>query len=183
MGGVGAGWDNLNPDDSAHRARMHETHPMTVNQPIRLRAMLAMLWTASGAAWAQGAAPLLVAADEALPPRFVLCQREVQGAGADRSALMRACLARRLAGEKAVARNCRREAGAVKGHAARQAAQRECERHALAVPSSELPKAPPPAPRRVVVTTTASATPTPARTVVPAAAPATQRMPSSGEQQ
>lgn len=159
-----------------------ETHDMTAHPPLQHRAILAMAWAISGGAWAQGAVPPLISAGEPLPPRFVLCQREVQGAGgADRSAQMRACLARRLAGEKAVARNCRREAGGVKGHAARQAAQHECERHALAVPSSELPKAPPPPPRRAPVTTTASTTPAPAR-LVPTAAPVTQRMPSSGEQ-
>ncbi len=61
--------------------------------------------------------------------------------------LLRACLNRRLEGERIVARDCQREAGAVAGALARHRAQQACERRALAVPSQELPKRPPPPPR------------------------------------
>ncbi|MFT4193246.1 hypothetical protein, partial [Ottowia sp.] len=106
-----------------------------------------LLW-ASGAAWPQqpAGAPL-VQAGEPLPTRFVLCQREIAGQAGERQPLLRACLARRLEGERIVERNCRRQAASVAGGAARHQAQRDCLRQALAVPSGELPKAPPPAPR------------------------------------
>ena len=57
----------------------------------------AVLAAAGGAAWAQGAeapaAPVpLIAEGESLPPRFVLCQREVGAQAGDRKALMRSNL-------------------------------------------------------------------------------------------
>ena len=132
----------------------------------------AVLAAASGAAWTQGAqanAPL-VASNEVLPPRFVLCQREVRGFEGDRKARMRSCLARRLEGERAVQRDCKRETGATKGVQARQQAQIDCERRALSMPSSELPRAPAPTPRPVATT---------AEGKRPVAA--TGRMPAAGE--
>ena len=107
----------------------------------------ALLW-ATGAG-AQGTSPTLVYPDELLPTRMVLCQREVGGAERerDRSAKLRTCLARRLEGERMVERNCKREAGSVNGASARAQAQRACERQALGVPSSELPRRPPPPPK------------------------------------
>ena len=93
-------------------------------------------WTASALFWATGwaaaqgatpAASALVQADELLPTRMVLCQREVGGAERerDRSAKLRTCLARRLEGERMVERNCKREAGSVNGASARAQAQPE----------------------------------------------------------
>ncbi len=107
-------------------------------------------WTAAYAAPAQQSpapAPVLVHADEVLPTRMVLCQREVGAAARDRKGKIRACLARRLEGERIVERNCKRQASAVSGAAARTLAQRDCERTALAVPAAELPKRPPPKPK------------------------------------
>ena len=143
----------------------------------RFRRVLApsLLW-ASTAAWAQPAAgAVLVRADEPLPTRFVLCQREVGGQEGDRQKLLRACLARRLEGERIVERNCRRQAGSVGGAAARQQAQRDCERLALAVPANELPKAPPRAPKPVLTVDTGGGGAVPA-----AAAPAAPK-PAAGE--
>ena len=111
-------------------------------------------WSAWGLLWAtgagaQGTSPTLVYPDELLPTRMVLCQREVGGAERerDRSAKLRTCLARRLEGERMVERNCKRGAGSVNGASARAQAQRACERQALGVPSSELPRRPPPPPK------------------------------------
>ncbi len=117
-------------------------------------------WTAFGLIWASGLtvaygapptpsapAPVLVHADEVLPTRMVLCQREVGASARDRKGKIRACLARRLEGERLVERTCRHQAGSVSGAAARLQAQRDCERQALAVPSSELPKRPAPKPK------------------------------------
>lgn len=113
-------------------------------------------WTASALFWATGwaaaqgaAAPVLplVRADELLPTRMVLCQRELGSADRDRKAQLRTCLARRLEGERLVERQCKRQTLDVRGASERLAAQRACERQALAVPSSELPKRPPPRPQ------------------------------------
>lgn len=110
-------------------------------------------WTASALFWATGwaaaqgatpAASALVQADELLPTRMVLCQREMAGTSGDRKAQLRTCLARRLEGERLVERHCRRQVESVRGASERLAAQRACERQALAVPSSELPRRPPP---------------------------------------
>ena len=106
-----------------------------------------LLW-ASGWAMAQGApSPALVYADEVLPTRMVLCQRELGGIDADRKARIRSCLARRLEGERIVERNCKRQAERVRAGPDRLAEQRTCERQALAVPFSDLPRRPPPQPR------------------------------------
>ena len=139
----------------------------------------AVLAAASGAAWAQGvnASPPLVSPDETLPPRFVLCQREVHGLEGDRKALMRSCLARRLEGERAVQRDCKRETGATKGAQARQKARIDCERRALSVASSELPRAP--APRLAPTATAEVQRPAAASSVVPVGAAG--RMPAAGE--
>ena len=131
-------------------------------------------WMALGllsatAAYAQAPAPNLVYPNELLPTRMVLCQREVDAGARDRSAKLRACLARRLEGERMVERNCKREAGAVSGAAARTQAQRACERQALGVPSTELPRRPPPPPK-----------PKPAPDAAPQAPAA--RMPAAGDQ-
>ena len=109
-------------------------------------------WSAWGLLWAtgagaQGTSPTLVYPDELLPTRMVLCQREVGAAARDRKGKIRACLARRLEGERIVERNCKRQASAVSGAAARTLAQRDCERTALAVPAGELPKRAPPKPK------------------------------------
>lgn len=109
--------------------------------------VLATLWGLAGcAAMAQTAAPApaLVQPGEALPTRFGMCQREVRHLQGDRRQLMRRCLARRLEGERIVERDCRRQAGQAGAGAARQQAQRECVRQALAMRSDELPKRPPP---------------------------------------
>jgi hypothetical protein len=111
--------------------------------------MHALVWAVSGSTAAQTAAPRLVAPDEPLPTRFVLCHREVQGMAGERQALMRTCLARRLEGERLVERQCRGQVAGVRGVAARQTAQRACERDALAVVSTELPRRPPRPPRVV----------------------------------
>lgn len=94
-----------------------------------------------------GAAGAQTMEEGAAPTRLMHCQREVAGAKGDRAQLLRACLNRRLGGERIVARDCQREAGAVAGALARHRAQQACERRALAVPSQELPKRPPPPPR------------------------------------
>ena len=145
----------------------------------------AVLAAAGGAAWAQGAevpaAPVpLIAEGESLPPRFVLCQREVGAQAGDRKALMRSCLARRLEGESVVQRDCKRQVGSVKGVQARQSALLACERQALAVASTELPRGAPPAPRPAPSVTAEArrpaANPSP---VVPVGA--NGRMPAAGE--
>ncbi|HOB67735.1 hypothetical protein [Ottowia sp.] len=141
-------------------------------------------WTACGLLWAcawtaahgaPAAAPALVHADEVLPTRMVLCQREFGAAERDRKGKMRACLARRLEGERIVERKCKQQAGNVSGAAARAQAQRDCERQALAVPAGELPKRPPPKPK-AVPTSNAAPTSTPA---IPVAPPAPR--PAAGE--
>ena len=112
------------------------------NHPPRIRRVLApsVLWV-SAAAWAQQPIEVaLVAPGEPLPARMVMCQREVGAQQANRSNLLHACLVRRLEGERAVDLQCRSKTGAVKGGTARQQARRECERVALAVPSSQLPR-------------------------------------------
>ena len=113
--------------------------------------VLSAMLCASGTAWAQGAptpAPAtLVAPGEPLPPRFVLCQREVNAQPNERAAQMRTCLARRLEGERVVQRDCKRQVGAVKGVQARQSAMLVCERQALSVASHHLPRGAAPAPR------------------------------------
>ena len=110
-------------------------------------------WTASALLWASGwvaaqvaplPAPALVQAGELLPTRMVLCQRELAAADTDRQARLRHCLARRLEGERVVERQCKRQAERVRPGPERLAAQRACERQALAVPFSELPQRPPP---------------------------------------
>ncbi|MFT3778645.1 MAG: hypothetical protein QM772_10315 [Ottowia sp.] len=138
---------------------------------IRRVLVPSLLWV-GGAAWSQQpvSAPL-VYADEPLPTRFVLCQREIAGQAGERQLLLRACLARRLEGERIAERNCRRQAAGVAGGAARHQAQRDCLRQALALPSGELPKAPPPAPRPVV----------PEASGAPAPAPAARSLPAAGE--
>ncbi len=111
------------------------------------RFVLAVLWSLAGcAAMAQTSipAPALVQPGEALPTRFGMCQREVRHMQGDRKQLMRRCLTRRLEGERIVERDCRRQAG--QAGAARQQAQRDCVRQALAMRSDELPKRPPPPP-------------------------------------
>lgn len=100
-----------------------------------------------GAAWAQPAAPTLVHPDELWPTRMVLCQREVRTLDGDRARRLRTCLSRRLEGEGVIERRCRGQVRGVSGQAARAQAQRDCERQALAVPSTELPRRPPPPPR------------------------------------
>ena len=111
----------------------------------------AVLGAASSASWAQSAeTPSLVLQGEPLPPRFVLCQREVSSGAGERAGLMRTCLARRLEGERVVQRDCRRQVSGAKGVHARQAAQLACERQALSVVSTELPRASAPAPRPVL---------------------------------
>lgn len=107
----------------------------------------AVLCAASSAAWAQTTEPVLVYPGEHMPTRMQLCQREVQTDQADRQRLMRACLSRRLEGEGVIERQCRRQAQGTSGQAARHAAQRACERQALAVPSARLPRRPAPPPR------------------------------------
>ncbi|HPK30969.1 MAG: hypothetical protein KDF67_03690 [Ottowia sp.] len=104
-------------------------------------------WMALMGATLAGAAGAQTMEEGAAPTRLMHCQREVAGAKGDRAQLLRACLNRRLEGERIVARDCQREAGAVAGALARHRAQQACERRALAVPSQELPKRPPPPPR------------------------------------
>ena len=63
----------------------------------------AALCTSGGASWAQAAqpgsaGPSVATVAEPLPPRFVLCQREVAAQAGDRQSLMRTCPARRLEG-------------------------------------------------------------------------------------
>ena len=118
---------------------------------------------ASATACAQGAAVLPTGSEEIRSTRFVMCQREVGGQSGDRQALLRKCLARRREGERMVERDCRRQVGAVRGVAARQQAQLDCERRALAVPSSELPRRPPPPPKPEASAEPGPATSTPAR--------------------
>lgn len=138
--------------------------------------MPSLLW-ASSAAWSQPAAGVpLVRADEPLPQRFTLCQRELAGQTAERQRLLRACLARRLEGERIVERNCRRQVGGVSGASARLQAQRDCERQALAVVSTELPKAPPPTPRPLPALDGG-----PGNAAVAPPAPGAPRRPAAGE--
>lgn len=101
-----------------------------------------------------------------LPTRMALCQHEVgPDAAAERNARLRACLARRLEGERIVERDCKRQTAGVTGAQSRRLAVRECERMALNVPSSELPGRalpalrPRPAPQAPLVADTASAAP------------------------
>ena len=115
----------------------------------------AALCTSGGASWAQAAqpgsaGPSVATVAEPLPPRFVRCQREVAAQAGDRQSLMRTCLARRLEGERVVQRDCKRQVSGAKGVHARQAAQLACERQALSVVSTELPRASAPAPRPVL---------------------------------
>ena len=108
----------------------------------------AVLGATNSASWAQSAeTPSLVLQGEPLPPRFVLCQREVSSGAGERAGLMRTCLARRLEGERVVQRDCKRQVGAVKGVQARQSAMLVCERQALSVASHHLPRGAAPAPR------------------------------------
>ncbi len=142
----------------------------------------ASAWTAAYAAppvqpTPAPAAPL-VQADELLPTRMVLCQREVGAAPRDRKGKIRACLARRLEGERIIERNCKHQAGSVSGAAARAQAQRDCERQALAVPSGELPKRPPPKPK---VSPTADAAPGKAAPGKAPPAKAAPVLPAAGE--
>lgn len=144
--------------------------------------VLSAMLCASGTAWAQGAptpAPAtLVAPGEPLPPRFVLCQREVNAQPNERAAQMRTCLARRLEGERVVQRDCKRQVSGVKGVQARQSALLSCEREALSVTSQNLPVGPAPASRPApTVTAEAKRTPSP---VVPVVAPA-PAAPATGE--
>ncbi|MFV0679879.1 hypothetical protein [Ottowia sp.] len=81
----------------------------------------------------------LVRPGEPLPARMVLCQREVSDQSGQRKKLLRACLVRRLNGERVVERQCRRQTSSVKGLTARHQARRDCEQLALAVPSTQLP--------------------------------------------
>lgn len=144
-------------------------------RPLNHWVMGAVLCAASGTSGAQSpGAPSLVAPGEPLPPRFVLCQREVQAQAGDRPSLMRACLAKRLDGERAVERDCKRQVGAVKGVQARQSAMLTCQREALSVASADLPRGPAPAPR--VATGPRPAAPP----VVPVGA-GVARLPASGE--
>ena len=130
-------------------------------------------WVACGlcgvlGAGVQAAAPVLVYPDELLPPRMVLCQRELGPAAQNRQRQLRTCLARRLEGERVIERQCRRQAAGVSGGVgARSQAQRACERQALAVPSSELPRRPPPPPRPA-----AAPEPAPVATQAPVPQPA-----------
>ena len=141
--------------------------------------MPSLLWVGASV-WAQApVAATLVHPDEAFPSRLALCQRELGATpSGDRQRLLRACLSRRLEGERIVERSCRRQASGVSGANERLQAQRSCERQALAVVSADLPKAPPPAPRPVLTVDTggsgnsAVAVPTSATTV---------RNPASGE--
>lgn len=101
-----------------------------------------------------------------LPTRMVLCQHEFgPNAAAERNAQLRACLARRLEGERVVERDCKRQTAGVTGAQSRRLAMRDCEQMALNVPSSELPRrAPPPlrlrpAPQAPLLADTASTTP------------------------
>ena len=101
-----------------------------------------------------------------LPTRMVVCQHEVgPNAAAERNAQLRACLARRLEGERVVERDCKRQTAGVTGAQSRRLAMRDCEQMALNVPSSELPRrAPPPlrprpAPQAPLLADTASAAP------------------------
>lgn len=110
-------------------------------------AVLGLVWVGGAGAQSAPGAPPLVHPDELLPTRMVLCQREVTAIESDRKDRLRACLARRLEGERLIERNCKRQAGSVSGVAARAQAQRDCERQALAVPSTELPRRPPPPPK------------------------------------
>ena len=130
-------------------------------------------WTALGVLWATSAgapaAPPLVLADELPPTRMVLCQREAAGVERDRNGTLRTCLARRLEGERIVERNCKHQAVGVSGANARVQAQRDCERLALSVPSSELPRRPPPKPKPPAAPDASAVT----------AAP---RMPAAGDQ-
>jgi hypothetical protein len=147
----------------------HMPHPS-----VRFRRALVpgLLW-ASSAAWSQGApGAALVHAEEPLPARYTLCQRELAGQPGERQRLLRACLARRLEAERVAERNCRREVAGVKGAAARHQAQQGCLRQALAVPSAELPRAPAPRPQPL---------PTAAPPASPAPAAPAQRRPAAGE--
>ena len=138
---------------------------------IRRVLLPGLLWAGSAAWSQQPASAPLVYEGEPLPVRFSLCQREIAGLAGERPRLLRTCLARRLEGERIVERTCRRQAGAVTGAAARHQAQRDCLRQALAVPSGQLPKAPPPAPRPVA----------PEASGAPAPAPAARSLPAAGE--
>lgn len=135
-----------------------------------MKRWLALGLFCASCAWAQPAAPTLVYPDELLPTRMVLCQREVGAVERDRRSKLRTCLARRLEGERIIERNCKRQAGSVSGVAPRNEAQRDCERQALAVPSTELPRRPPPPPKPKPTPDTATAV----------AAPTAQ--PAAGEQ-
>ena len=147
--------------------------------PIRRALMPSLLW-AGTAVWAQApASGALVRADEALPSRLALCQRELGSTKSeDRQRLLRACLLRRLEGERIVERSCRRQVAGAGAGAERQQAQRACERQALAVSSAELPKPPPPAPRPVPALNSDGAG---ASAGTPPAADVTARKPAAGE--
>jgi hypothetical protein len=147
-------------------------------RPLNHWVMSAVLCAASGTSGAQSpVAPSLVKPDEPLPPRFVLCQREVNAQAGDRPSLMRTCLARRLEGERAVERDCKRQVGAVKGVQARQAALLSCQRQGLSVASANLPSGPAPV-RRPAPVAAADANRAPSQ-VASVGAPA--RVPAAGE--
>ncbi|MDO5288256.1 MAG: hypothetical protein Q4F13_01290 [Pseudomonadota bacterium] len=114
------------------------------------RAVLCAASAAAPPALSQPAtATVLIQPDELMPPRMVLCERELGGRGEDRAAyqrLLNTCLSRRFEGERMVERQCKRQTAGVDGQAARHAAQRDCERQALAVSYKNLPRRPPPPP-------------------------------------
>lgn len=82
------------------------------------------------------------------PTRMQICQKEVEPAeGEQRKSRLRDCLSRRAEGEQAIAADCQHQLRLGPRRSAAQERQlRDCEARALAVPSSQLPRRPPPPP-------------------------------------
>ncbi|MEO8250133.1 MAG: hypothetical protein ABI589_12260 [Burkholderiales bacterium] len=110
---------------------------MNITLPARLCSFMLVVGSAAAAAAAPPGHP---------PTRMQVCQNEVQGAdGERRKSQLRECLSRRAEGEQAVAADCQRQLRLGPRRSAAQERQlRDCEARALAVPSSQLPRRPPP---------------------------------------
>lgn len=94
-------------------------------------------------------ATVLIQPDELMPPRMVLCERELAGRSdnrAEHQRLLHTCLLRRFEGERMVERQCKRQSASLNTQTARHEAQRDCERQALSVSYKSLPRRPPPPP-------------------------------------